>query len=148
MERVKSNDVLDPTHVARRPFRGKVIGYFRRIGPNAWDDYQFIRSAASDATQVAAASDKSHGSDLPQSQEILPQVPLQLESHRAEVRVRSNGRVVRVRWLPDLKDEATLGADAEPGETRRYFIETCLLPLGAEAVLGATAVMVKKLGDL
>ncbi len=147
MERVKSSDVLDPTHVAKRPFRGRVLGYFRRLGVNTWDDYQFVRATASNAMQDAAASEESHGSDVPQSLSILLQVPLQLESHGAEVRVRSHGRVVRLCWLPDLSDEKTLGADAEPREIRRYFVETCLMPLGAEAVLGATAVIVKKLGD-
>lgn len=148
MERVKSSDVLDPTHVAKRPFRGKVLGYFRRLGVNAWDDYQFVRATASNATRQASASDESEDSGVPQSISILSQVPLQLESHGAEVRVRSHGRVVRLCWLPDLSDAEILGADAEPKETRRHFVETCLLPLGAEAVLGATAVMVKKLGDL
>lgn len=139
MESVKSSDVLDPTHEAKHSFRATVIGYFRRKGPNAWDDYEFTRLNAGDASSGNERPDQSS------IVEVLPQVPLQLEAHGPMVRLRSEGRVIRVRWLPESDDLELLGADPEPREIRRYFVEHCLVALAEAADLGAGAVMAKKL---
>lgn len=148
MERVKSSDVLDPTHVGSRRWRGEVLGHFRRLGPNSWDDYQFVRASASGSATTGDQCETRDSKDAPPILEILPQVPLQLEAHGAVVRLRSGGRVVRVRWLADPEDERSLGRAAEAAQIRRYFVDRYLQPLAGEAVLGAAGVVVKKLGDL
>ncbi|HMA96713.1 MAG TPA: hypothetical protein VKP30_28700 [Polyangiaceae bacterium] len=134
MELVKSADVLDPTHEASRPYRASIVGHFERIGPNAWDDYRFIKSQPT--TEMP-----------PSSVDVLPGVPLQLEARGAEVRMRSNGRVIRVRWLPDAADLERLGRAPEPRAIREFFIRNYLAAHGSESGLGVSAVVVRKLNQ-
>jgi hypothetical protein len=145
MERVKSSDVLDVTHQSNRRFRGVIVGYFRPIGPNAWDDYQFIRSPAVDAVRLRALVTAASVTGELEQQEVLPNVPLQLESRAPEVRMRSGGRVVRVHWLAEPADVQALGAEAEPRDVRRYFVGHYLTPLGSEVALGEAALVARKL---
>jgi hypothetical protein len=144
MERIKSSDVLDATHEASQTFRGVVVGHFRRMGPNPWDDYQFVRT---DSKASAAPSAETSAAQPPAEVRVLPRVPLQLEKRGCEFRMRSEGRVVRARWCPEPADLETLGTEAAPAQVRRYFLEHCLRALGAEGAVGATAVMVKKLNQ-
>lgn len=132
MERVKSADVLDPTHEARSAYRGEVLGYFDRMGPNAWDDYQFVNSGNSSPVETV---------------DVLPGVPLQLEPRGAVVRMRSKGRVVRVRWVASESDHEALGSEPEPRAIRQHFVEHYLVPRGSESALGATAVIVNKIRE-
>lgn len=145
MERVKSADVLDPTHEAKRPFRAALVGYFERTGPNAWDDYCFIRSTVLAGLSSAGESCNADGAKSTSNLTVLPGLPLQLESRGVEVRMRAAGRVVRVRWIAEPADVEAIGAGAEPRVVRRYFTEHCLVPLGSDTGLGAAAVMVRKL---
>lgn len=135
MELVKSADVLDPTHEAKRAYRGEILGCFERTGANPWDDYRYVKVRASgdDAGMPSGVIS------------VLPGVPLQLETRGPEVRMRSGGRVVRVRWLPELDDREVLGSDAEPRAVRQYFVEQYLVDRAAVAALGATAVIVNKI---
>lgn len=134
LELVKSADVLDPTHEATRPYRASVIGYFERIGPNAWDDYRFFKSSTEPGTG-------------PSIIDVLPGVPLQLEARGPEVRMRSEGRVIRVRWLPNAADHDRLGRDPEPRALRQFFIQNYLAAHGSEAGLGVSAVVAMKLNQ-
>ncbi len=147
MERVKSSDVLDVSHEAKRTFRGTIVGHFRRVGPNAWDDYQFIRTTTAGSSDASESSCSPEGSSDLQQLDILPTVPLQLEPHGPEIRIRSAGRVIRVRWLPAPDDLEAMGADAGPREIRQYFVEHCLTPLAEASGLGAAAVVARKLSD-
>lgn len=146
MERVKSSDVLDVTHVAKRRFRGTPIGYFRRVGPNSWDDYQFVRMSSTGVAGEATAPGVDVG---PRSEllEVLPTVPLQLEPNGIEVRMRSGGRVVRLRWTPDVSDLEAMGPEPEARVVRSYFLREYLAPRGDEALLGAGAVVAGKLSN-
>lgn len=135
MELVRSADVLDPTHEAKRAYRAEILGYFERIGPNPWDDYRYVR--------VRAACDAS---GMPSGViDVLPGVPLQLETRGPDVRMRSGGRVVRVRWLAEPDDRKALGSGAEPRAVRQYFVEQYLVARAAVAAMGATAVIVNKI---
>jgi len=147
MELTKSSDVLDVTHVIRNRFRAEIIGYFRRMGPNPWDDYQFVRLSAPNGAADQTRAGEFHVGELPQTLELLPQVPLQLEAHGPVVRVRSCGSVVRARWIVAPVDAVALRQGAEPSEIRNYFVHTYLGMISPEAALGATAVIAKKLGD-
>ncbi|HEY5958801.1 MAG TPA: hypothetical protein VIV60_19705 [Polyangiaceae bacterium] len=150
MQTVKSSDVLDVTHYTSRAFRAQVIGAFRRVGPNAWDDYRYV---------------SENGPEL----DVYPDVGVQLEPQGAEIRSRSGGRVVRLRWKPepaelsalranpdvddtdvddtDVDDTDTGDAGDTPQARRRWFITHCLSERGPEALLGAGAVMAAKLSS-
>ena len=45
-ERVDARDVLDANGKTKRAFRGEIVGHFRQTGPNAWDDYEFVRETS------------------------------------------------------------------------------------------------------
>ncbi len=124
---VPSRDVLDATHEIVKPLKSSKIGYFRRIGPNAWDDYLYVEEA---------------GGEL----ELLPGVPVQLESRGAELRVRSEGRVARVRWEADAELAASFD-ELTPKDRRARFVSTYLRELGAESVLGAGGVIARTLTE-
>jgi hypothetical protein len=145
MERVKSSDVLDPTHEVTKAFTAITVGSFRRVGPNSWDDYEFVRKAgrtisASEATDCV---------------EVLPTVLVQYESRGACVRIRAEGKVLRVEFQPTAVEIATLskqlGTPYEPlqhvRQLRQYFEGTYLRQLGQGDSLGAAAVIVGKLSD-
>ncbi len=141
MERFKSSDVLDVTHEVTRSWRGTILGHFRRVGPHAWDDYQFVRNSAPEVS-AEPVDDRDQ-----QHIEVLPTVSVQLETQGPVVRLRSGGRVVRLRWLPVEADREAMGVDAAPPLVRRYFIEQFLRPLGSDSEIGAAAVMARKLSD-
>lgn len=147
MERIRSSDVLDATHTVTKCFRGTVLGYFRREGPNTWDDYRFVparvtRSGGEPALSRESQVDQTADEVL----DVLPQVPVQLEARGIDVRVRSQGRVVRLRWLPGSDERSEFGADSGPRGMRQYFVEHYLSPLESEGGIGAAAVIVKKIG--
>ena len=99
--RVDARDVLDANATATRGFRGRVLGRYRRTGPNAWDDYVLV---------------EQDGGPI----EVLAGTPVQLEDAGAVVRLRRKGEVVVVAWEPA---PAELDAHADP---RASFAERCL----------------------
>lgn len=143
MERVSSSNVLDATHEVLAPFRATVLGTFRRVGPNSWDDYEYVRKpGASFATTTGA-----------ETLEVLPSIPVQFENRGSEVRLRSVGKVLRVRFLPSKEDEVELSklvgeafdARTHARSLRQYFQDKYLRALSQSATLGAAAVIVGKL---
>jgi hypothetical protein len=151
MERVKSSDVLDATHEVRVGFRAIVLGYFRRTGPNSWDDYEFVLRVASPVTRPAG--DQSSG-EL-EFISVLPLVPVQLEARGVDVRLRSEGKVVRARFVPSEADVETitlsLGRAFEPKQDfralRQHFLASCLRSVGGDSPKGISAVIVGKLNE-
>ena len=79
--RVDARDVLDADATTSRAFSGRVVGVFRRSGPNAWDDYVLV--------------DEDLGPI-----EVFVETPIQVEAD-ATFRMRRQGEVVRVAWTPD-----------------------------------------------
>jgi hypothetical protein len=147
MERVKSSDVLDVTHEVTEPFEAELVGSFRRAGPNAWDDYEFVRVLPSRTGDVGAK-----GAD---NRVVYALTPVQFEARGAEVRMRSDGRVVRVRYLPNASAltelERMAGAPFEPrlhgALLRRYFEAKHLRVQGQTEGRGAGAVIAEKLSS-
>ncbi|MBI5502439.1 MAG: hypothetical protein HY907_19505 [Deltaproteobacteria bacterium] len=122
--RVDARDVLDPNAHTRCAFRARVLGRFARTGPNAWDDYEFLDEP---------------GREL----DVLPGIPIQVEEHGAEFRIRSRGRVVRAIWIPPA---AAPGSDRPPSAAlRARFLAECLDGFAEAAGQGAGAVIVRKL---
>ena len=127
--RVDARDVLDPDAETRRPFRARVLGHFKPTGPNAWDDYVFVSTAG--------------GEEL----EVLPGLPVQLEHRGPQLRLRRQGRVLRLEWLPDAADLAALAEDDSPASRRRRFVAEHLSTFREAAGRGAAAVIAAKLGS-
>lgn len=127
-ERVDARDVLDTNATTLRGFSAVLLGHFRRAGANSWDDYEFISAEPG------------------QVMEVLPGLSVQQESGRPEIRLRSHGRVVRVRWVPSPEDRAAL-RDATPTEELAHFVARYLSAAGEAAGLGAGAVIARKLSE-
>jgi hypothetical protein len=122
--RVDARDVLDPNARTRCAFRGRIVGRFERVGPDRWDDYQYVHEP---------------GGEL----DVLPGLEIQVESTGAEFRMRHRGGVVRVEWLPPADPRAGRGRDAQA--LRRRFLAECVEGHAESAGQGAGAVIVRKL---
>jgi hypothetical protein len=99
--RLDARDVLDADATTARGFRGRVLGVYRRTGPNAWDDYALV---------------EVDGGSI----EVFGETPVQLENEGAVFRMRRKGEVTVVAWEPG-PGEAGEGADL-----RACFIERCI----------------------
>src|SRR5512143_1208146 len=99
--RVDARDVLDADATTSRRFSGRVVGVYRRTGPNSWDDYVLV-DADGGTIEVAAGT------------------PIQVEAVGATFRMRRKGEVVVVAWTPD-------GGGTEAGaDLRARFLESCV----------------------
>jgi hypothetical protein len=99
--RVDARDVLDANAVTSRSFTGRVVGSYRRTGPNAWDDYVLV---------------EEHGGTL----EVHAGTHVQVEAEGAVFRMRRQGQVLVVSWVPG-PGEVRAGGDA-----RAAFLERCI----------------------
>lgn len=97
---IDARDVLDPDGVTRRGFHGRVVGYYKRIGANSWDPYKFVLE---DGGAI----------------EVLPGLKVQMERTGPRFRMRKQGRVIRVEWVPDAAD----AVDDTLKARRRMFLE-------------------------
>jgi hypothetical protein len=123
-ERVDARDVLDANARIKRTFSAQQVGYFRKAGPNPWDDYEFVRT-------------------LEEPFAPYPGTEIQLERSGTQFRVRKDGRVVRVKWTPGEDDPESVRDD--PAARRRYFIETYLEQYDDAPGIGAGAMIARKL---
>jgi hypothetical protein len=98
---VDARDVLDADAVTSRPFPGRIVGVFRRAGPNAWDDYVLV---------------EEDGGPI----EVFAGTPIQVESEGATFRMRRKGEVVRVAWTPDD------GGNEGGAGLRARFLKSCV----------------------
>jgi hypothetical protein len=124
--RVDARDVLDPNARTRRSFAGRIVGRFRRGGPNAWDDYVY---------------EAEEGGPV----DVLPGLPIQLEPRGVEFRLRRRGQVVRVAWQPPPEVLAEVGSDARA--LRRRFLDGWVEGFAEEAGQGPAAMIVRKLRE-
>ena len=120
---VDARDVLDPDAMTRRHFRARVVGHWRRLGPNSWDKYRYTSQKGDEV-------------------EVLPGLKVRVERHGAMVRMRRQGQVVRVEWIPE-----GVPGGASPREVRQHFIDRYLAPFNEDAGRGVTAVIADKLRD-
>lgn len=101
--RVDARDVLDADATTSRPLTGRVVGVYRRRGPNTWDDYVLVEE---DGGPV----------------EVFAGTPIQIEAEGATFRMRRRGEVALVEWAPE-DGEGAAGADR-----RSRFLESCVRP--------------------
>ena len=126
-EIVDARDVLDANARIKSELSAEVLGFFERIGPNAWDDYQFV----------------------PKDQGLLvvhPGIDIQLEIQGTDFRMRKEGRVIRVRWAPGAGDPEDL-LERTTTEQRGYFTRTYLVSYADAPGAGAASWIANKLGD-
>ncbi len=124
---VKASDVLDTNAAITRPFVGKIVGQFRRMGPNRWDDYELIRE------------------DLG-SIDVFPGVRVQLATRGPEFRMRAKGKVLLVRWTPDA-ELAEAHPELHGPALRNYFVQQYCESSRDDPGIGEAAVLASKLGD-
>ena len=122
--RVDSRDVLDANATTKRSFRGRIVGHFRRTGPNSWDPYERVRRDEGE-TDVHAG------------------VRVQAEDYNAQLRMRDEGRVVRVRWEPTAAEVEDVERQWD-GDRHAYFVAELLEPLDGGR-LGGAAVIAREL---
>lgn len=123
--RIDARDVLDANATTRTRFAGRIVGRFRRTGPNSWDPFE---SVSVDEGPV----------------EVLPGLPVQLEEWDAVIRLRRAGAVVRVRWEPDAEEQSLVEA-RHGGDLRAAFAALCLTAYDDPAGVGAGAFIAGKL---
>ena len=99
--RVDARDVLDADSATSRTVSGRVVGVYRRSGPNSWDDYVLV---------------DEDGGPI----EVFAETPIQVESSGATFRMRVKGEVIRVVWTPE---EGERTADSE---LHTRFLASCV----------------------
>ena len=99
--RVDARDVLDADATTRRTVSGRVVGVFRRSGPNSWDDYVLV--------------DEDGGLI-----EVFAETPIQVEASGSTFRMRRKGEVIRVTWTPED------GAGETADELHARFLASCV----------------------
>lgn len=125
-QRLDARDVLDANARTRRAFSGTVVGYFRPTGANPWDEYEY--------TSVQEAS-----------LEVLPGLEVQMEPRGAQFRLRTGGRVMRVKWAPRPEELHRLAGDS-PAALRHHFTTEYLVDFQEERGRDTPAVIARKLG--
>ncbi|MEM8569855.1 MAG: hypothetical protein AAGG56_03005 [Pseudomonadota bacterium] len=106
---------------ARIAFDGQILGKFVRNGPNPWDTYRF--------------TDEPGGTIR-----VFPTLKIQIAPKGPIFRMRAQGGVLRVAWVPP---EDLTGGD--PAALRAAFLEHCVTGYSNAHGIGATAFIVKTL---
>lgn len=121
--RVDARTVLQPNGRTKRGFSGRIVAYYRRAGPNAWDDYKLV---VEDGGPI----------------NVFPGVKVQLEPSGTRFRLRQKGRVVVVEWTPSPADQAAINEGKDPHTT---FLKSCIGTFKNKAGMGAAAFLAKSL---
>lgn len=120
---IESRDVLDPNAQVRCAFTGKIIGCFKRTGPNSWDPYT-LETIDGDVITVLAG------------------VKVYVDPSGPFIRMRRKGNVVVVAWVPAKDDVQSPLASAE---LRQIFVSRFLTPFANEPGFGPAAGIAHKL---
>ncbi len=118
-----TRSVLRPNARTARAFEGRVIGHFRRTGPNAWDKYELI----------------PHEDD---SIDIFPSTEIQVEPDRSRFRIRARGQVLMVQWVPTAEEQEQISGGVD---IHMLFSETCIHGFESTGGIGAAAVIARTL---
>ena len=99
--RVDARDVLDADATTSRAFSGRVVGVYRRCGPDSWDDYVLV---------------EEDGGPI----EVFAETPIQVERDGATFRMRRKGEVILVAWTPED------GGREAGAELHARFLRSCV----------------------
>ncbi len=121
---VDSRDVLDPNARTTHALDARVLGHYRRTGPNEWDPYQLV--------------DEDGG-----AVRVLPGIEVQVEDEGAVFRMRQEGHVIRVAWEPSPEESAELRK--RRWEPREAFLVGYVEGYQSPPALGLAAVIARKL---
>jgi hypothetical protein len=124
--RIDSRDVLDPNGMTRNAFQGTLLGAYRRLGPNVWDDYELQACP-------------------PELVEVLSGIMIQLEPEGTLLRLRRHGRVIVVTWSPTPEEDALIATRG--GDARAVLLERHVREYASPPGLGPAAVIAKKLKE-
>jgi len=123
--RVDSRTVFQPNARTKRSFSGHIVGCYRRVGPNSWDDYHLVSEDGG-------------------STNIYPAIKVQVEAEGARFRMRKNGKVVVVEWTPTPEDKAAL-SEHENENPRAAFLKHCMGSFKNKGGMGTAAFIAKSL---
>lgn len=123
--RVDARDVLDPTGKTKAPFRAKVIGHYKRMGPNSWDDYRFVGK---------------EGDTI----DVRPELKIQMEQFGLAFRLRYKGKVVRLEWQPSEEDVSRCGGN-DQSNLRTFFFAQYVQDFAEAGPRNAAALIANKL---
>jgi hypothetical protein len=123
--RVDSRDVLDPTGKTKASFSAKIVGFYKRVGPNPWDDYKFV-SRDGDTIDVRS------------------ELKVQMEKFGLAFRLRYQGKVVRLEWQPSAEDIQRAGDD-DQATLRTFFLSHYILDFAEAGPQNAAALIANKL---
>ena len=120
---VCSRKVLVPNGKTKQSLPGRIVGHFQRVGPNPWDDYQFI-------SEVGTRID------------VLPGIKVQVEPSEPRFRMRKRGKVVMVEWEPADSDRKNMG---EAEDLRAALLNDFVEYFDNKAGIGVAAFIAKTL---
>ena len=124
-ERLPANDVLDVNVRIIRSFTGEIVGHFSQVGPNAWDEFEFV---AGDGGRI----------------DVLAGIEAQVEEDGGtSIRMHYRGAVVRIVWKPSAAEAAEYAGEAPAAVFRANY----LAPLPGDTLLGAAALIARKLQE-
>lgn len=121
--RVDSRTVFQPNARTKRSFSGRIVGHYRRAGPNSWDGYDLV-SEDGGVTN------------------IYPAIKVQVEAGGTRFRMRRNGKVVVVEWTPTAEEQAAMSEGETP---REAFLKRCIGTFKNKGGMGAAAFIAKTL---
>lgn len=121
--KVDARDVLDVNARTTRGFHGVIVGHFHRVGPDVWDDYEYVQAPGG-------------------AIEVYPGLEVQLEPSGCLFRMRSVGRVLMVAWDPQAQGG---GPPEHADASRERFVADFLEVFDEKPGYGAAAVIAKKL---
>ncbi len=111
---IDARDVLDPDGMTRRGFNGRVVGYYECTGANSWDPYKFK---------------PRDGGTI----EVLPGLKIQMERRGPRFRMRKQGKVIRVEWVPGAGDAVEDSTRAKRSMFLQRYVSTFDEPAGKGA---------------
>lgn len=119
--RVSARNVFRPNGKTQRSFNARIVGRYRRLGANAWDDYELV--TVDDGAVV----------------NVFPTVKIQLEKTGVRFRMRKRGEVMLFEWVPDAGEN--IGDD----EGHAAFLRDYVSSAGNKIGIGASAFIAKTL---
>jgi len=122
-EIVCTRKVFVPNGKTKRTFAGRIVGHYRRVGPNPWDDYQLV---------------SGDGGPI----DVFPGIRVQIDRSKPRFRMRMRGTVVVIEWVPTDADQADMG---EARDLRAALLDGCVEHFGNKAGIGAAAFVAKTL---